>query len=286
MSRTTGDPADPEPAGVRFGPFRFDEQTGELWRDDDTPVVIRLPPQPARLLSHLIDKRPQLVSRDEIRQLLWPDVAVEFEEGLHGCVRKIRAALDDSASDPQYVQTVPRRGYRFIGTVAARAGSTPRREARGQRRLLLGVIAAATLAIPLGLASFRSRATEQLAPTRIAVMPFEPPDPTGQLAPGNDMAESIVRILTGRLAEKGAVIGPTTTELYDGRPKRIRELIAELEIDYVVNGRESTGDAGPRVLVEIIRGSDGAHVWTSYLDELPAETAAEAIAKAAAESAR
>lgn len=276
-----------DPHRVRFGTFELDEESGELWHgENDDRVVIRLAPQPARLLSHLIEKRPNLVTHDEIRRLLWPDVAVEFEEGLHTCVRKIRAALSDSPTDPQYVETVPRRGYRFVGTVDQEAEALATRWTRARRRLLpLAGLAGLILATLLGLASLRFRAPSS-APARIAVMPFEPIDETSALERDNDIAESVVKILANRPTSRPQVIGPTTTQLYDGRPKRIRELIADFDVDYVVNARESAGESGQRVLIEIIRGRDGAHVWANYLDELPAGKVAETIAEAVVEGAR
>lgn len=100
---------------VRFGPFEFDRRSREL-RHGDRPV--RLAPQPAQLLDALLGRAGQLVTRDELRQALWTDdTFVDFEAGLNYCLGRLRAALGDNAREPLYIQTLPRRGYRFVAAV-------------------------------------------------------------------------------------------------------------------------------------------------------------------------
>lgn len=269
---------------LRFGPFELDEHSGELWRDQQgEPAVIRLAPQPARLLSHLIARRPHVVSREEIRRLLWPDVEVELEQSLHTCIRKIREALDDSPSKPRYVETIPRRGYRFVGEILPGSGVASGEGRR--RRLLFWLAVASALAATLALALIWARATPSIRPTRVAVMSFEPRDGGSVIAANNDIAESLVEILTNDRSLLTEVIGPTTTRPYEERSKGIRQMISELDVDYVINTRESSGPAGRRLLIEIVRCRDGAHLWAKYLDELPADrTTAEVVAAAALEA--
>nr|NIP57374.1 tetratricopeptide repeat protein [Gemmatimonadota bacterium]NIR77764.1 tetratricopeptide repeat protein [Gemmatimonadota bacterium]NIT86300.1 tetratricopeptide repeat protein [Gemmatimonadota bacterium]NIU30134.1 tetratricopeptide repeat protein [Gemmatimonadota bacterium]NIU35074.1 tetratricopeptide repeat protein [Gemmatimonadota bacterium] len=92
----------------------FDPGTGELHRDGET---LRLAPKPALVLSTLLDRAGELVARETFQELLWPDTVVEFDKGLNFCVREVRSALGDEAADPRYVETLPRRGYRFIAKV-------------------------------------------------------------------------------------------------------------------------------------------------------------------------
>jgi TolB-like protein/tetratricopeptide (TPR) repeat protein len=100
---------------VTFGPFELDLDTGELWKSG---VCLRLQPQPATVLCLLVRAAGALVSRDEIRNRLWGDSTfVDYDTGLDYCVNRIRAALGDSAQAPRYVETLPRRGYRFIAPV-------------------------------------------------------------------------------------------------------------------------------------------------------------------------
>ncbi len=100
---------------VRFGPFEADVTSGEL-RKHGTPV--RLQEQPARILRVLLEHHGEVVSREELVKLLWPDgTFVDFDRGLNAAVNRLRQALSDSAESPRYVETVARRGYRFIAAV-------------------------------------------------------------------------------------------------------------------------------------------------------------------------
>ena len=99
----------------RFGEFELDTSAGELRRNGDR---LRIQPQPYRLLTLLVRRAGELVARDEIRQELWKDgTFVDFEQSVNFCVSQIREVLKDSADRPIYVQTVPKRGYRFIAPV-------------------------------------------------------------------------------------------------------------------------------------------------------------------------
>jgi DNA-binding winged helix-turn-helix (wHTH) protein/tetratricopeptide (TPR) repeat protein len=105
------------PAGriVRFGSFEVDLQEGKLTK---AGIRIRLQGQPLQILVLLLQSPGQLVTREEIRQKLWSrDTFVEFDDALNTAVRKLRAALNDSADNPRFLETVPRRGYRFVAPV-------------------------------------------------------------------------------------------------------------------------------------------------------------------------
>jgi DNA-binding winged helix-turn-helix (wHTH) protein/tetratricopeptide (TPR) repeat protein len=110
-----------EAQSLFFGPFELRTNSGELFRDG---ARIALQPQPARLLELLARRSGEVVSREEIQRHLWgEETFVEFEQGLNFSIRKIRVALEDSATDPVYLETVPRRGYRFL--VPVRTGPAP-----------------------------------------------------------------------------------------------------------------------------------------------------------------
>src|SRR5574341_1614265 len=105
-------------SSVSFGQFTLDLQTGELFGAGASTV---LPHQPFRLLVALITRRGELVTRADLRRELWPsDTFVDFEPGLNAAVRRLRDALGDSAEAPHFIQTLPRRGYRFIAPVSER----------------------------------------------------------------------------------------------------------------------------------------------------------------------
>ncbi len=149
---------------VTFGPYRLDLDSGELFRSD---VLVKLQPQPSKLLVMLVERAGELVTRDEIRRSVWgTDTFVDFDQSVNFCVRQIRAALHDSADTPCYLETLPRRGYRFIAPVqkveeplTASSTSEPRpiaapRPAMSQRvvvALAMMMIATAVL----GISAFR-----------------------------------------------------------------------------------------------------------------------------------
>ena len=100
---------------VRFGAFELNLRTGELRKGG---VRISLPDQPFQVLKTLLDRPGELVTREELRQRLWSaETFVDFEHGLNAAVRRLRDALGDSADVPRFVETLPRRGYRFIAPV-------------------------------------------------------------------------------------------------------------------------------------------------------------------------
>ena len=100
---------------LRFGPFELDPVTGELRKGGRR---LRFPPQPARVLGLLAGRAGELVSRDEIRSDLWPrETFVDFELGINHCLKRIRATLGDRAASPRFIETLPKRGYRFIAPV-------------------------------------------------------------------------------------------------------------------------------------------------------------------------
>src|SRR5262245_12442199 len=100
---------------VRFGPFELDLSSRELRRGT---VCVRLQAQPFEILQMLLERRGEVVTRTELRNRLWPSgTFVDFEHSLNAAIKRLRAALGDNADNPQYVETLPRRGYRFKNSV-------------------------------------------------------------------------------------------------------------------------------------------------------------------------
>jgi DNA-binding winged helix-turn-helix (wHTH) protein/TolB-like protein/Flp pilus assembly protein TadD len=121
----------PEPASTRrfyrFGPFELDAVSGELRRDG---ALVRLQDKPLQVLLLLLEQPGELTPRAQLRRRLWPaDTFVDFDTGLNTAVSKLREALGDSAETPTYIQTLPRRGYRFVGPLAASADDALRADA-------------------------------------------------------------------------------------------------------------------------------------------------------------
>jgi cholera toxin transcriptional activator len=105
-----------QPRLFRFGMFELDSDTGELRKDGKSRPRIR--DQALQILIMLLEKSDDVVGRDELRERLWPaDTFVDFDHGLNTAINQVRTALGDSAANPKFIQTLPRRGYRFIGPV-------------------------------------------------------------------------------------------------------------------------------------------------------------------------
>src|SRR5271163_2602683 len=108
---------------LKFGPYIVDLTAGEIRKNGSR---IRLQEKPLRVLGLLAERQGQLVTREELKKHLWPeDTFVDFETGLNTAVSKLRDALSDSAEKPRYIETIPRRGYRFISPVEFVNGHNP-----------------------------------------------------------------------------------------------------------------------------------------------------------------
>ena len=236
----------------RFGEFEFDAGSQELRRVDGGEVH-RLAPQPAKLLQLLAERGGAVVTREEIRQRLWPDTHVDFDASLHFCVRQVRTALGDSADDPRYIQNVPRRGYRLM--LAAPVSRPP------AAWTLRWAVATLVLAIAAGGAvryyDTMMRAATGAPRVRVGIMPFE-----------SRIAEQILQDLSALAGSDAGLVGPTTTSAYAQGDAGVRRLAADYRLDYVINARPLASAGGGRVLAELIRVSDGVHVWVRPYEDL------------------
>ena len=114
---------DAEIVGLQFGPFELDLKSGELRRAGG---LLKLQPQPFKVLAQLASHAGELVTREEIQHEVWPaGTFVDFEQSLNFCIRQIRSVLGDSALTPRYIETLPRRGYRWIGGPVEKIGASP-----------------------------------------------------------------------------------------------------------------------------------------------------------------
>src|ERR1041385_3764246 len=123
------------PVRLTFGPFVVNASTGELLKGG---IRVRLPAQPFSILLLLLNSPGEVVTREQLQKQIWGDgTYVDFEHGLNAAMNKLRSALGDSAESPRYIQTMPGRGYRFIGTLdcgqVVPISLSPRPEAREQR---------------------------------------------------------------------------------------------------------------------------------------------------------
>lgn len=238
-----------------FGEFEFDRTSGDLRRRNDVTAE-RLPPQPARLLALLAERRGSIVTREEIRNQLWAETHVDFDASLHFCVRQLRAALGDSGAEPRYVQNVPRRGYRLIPDVTVATGTGETAAPTHSRRWIIAVLVVVPAAAAAGLFYSFTGSSDASPSVRIAIMPFEPP-----------IAEWVLEDLSQVPGQSAGIIGPATTSAYVGSDG-LRRLAADYRVDYIVNGRHMDANGKTHLLVEMIRVSDGVHVWVRAYGDL------------------
>jgi DNA-binding winged helix-turn-helix (wHTH) protein/TolB-like protein len=272
-----------------FGLFEFDLDAGFLTREG-RPV--RLQPQPARVLAMLVRHAGHVVSRDDLRQQIWPEgTFVDFERGLNFCIAQIRQALGDSADSPRFIETLPKRGYRFIAPVGAQTASRPddsRLTAPSRARSWVPAIALVGLVLVTAFlvgGAWRAGAIDSRI--RIAVVPFD--NETGE-DDFDRIARGIADATTARLAApervaRVSVIG-NAAALHQPRAFRdLKRIGAQLEADYIVLAQMKRDDTQVRLIAHLIRVADEAHVWANTFDR-PAFTLqvqaeiAEAIASA------
>lgn len=264
---------------VRFERFELDLGTGELWRDGE---AVRVQQQPARVLSFLVRQPGRLVTREELRRHLWgEDVFVDFQRGLNFCIMQIRAALDDDAETPRFVETLPRRGYRFVAPVetveeATTAGSeasvtaasvrpSPAWRRHALRAALLAASAAAVGAAGFaraGRSSTEGAASPESAPAlRIAVLPFRQMGPADGIPVADGLTEEVIaetgRIAPGRLG----VIARSSVERYKDRPFDLDRVTRELAVDFVLEGSVRCDAGRVRVTARLVRSLDQSQVW-------------------------
>jgi DNA-binding winged helix-turn-helix (wHTH) protein/TolB-like protein len=256
---------------VRFGLFHFDPATGELSREG-TPI--RLQPQPARVLALLLERPGEIVSREDLRRHVWGnETFVDFERGLNFCIAQIRSALGDSADSPRYVETVPKRGYRFIAPASSSETETPGpalTTSPARTTLQAGTLAALVIALAAGAGAFvfvRQRVAVPAATVPIAVVPFD--NQTGSIA-FDAIAEGLADSTVARLAQSDrprlAVVGNAQLLRTARSFRDVKRIGAELDVDYVVLGQVQRDGNGVRVVAHLIRVSDERHVWANRFD--------------------
>jgi TolB-like protein/DNA-binding winged helix-turn-helix (wHTH) protein len=288
-----------EPAArAQFGPFLADFRAGELFKNGRK---IRLQGQPLQVLALLIENPGEVVTREHLRQELWPkDTFVDFDHGLNSAINRLREALNDSAEEPRFIETLPRRGYRFISKVqidAKRApqsgslhspiepraqlnsagveGTATAQTAPGQappiqsvdhmRTFWLGAVAVGIFAaLSLGVYFGAKRYSRANAATRIrslAVLPLE------NLS-GDPTQEFFADGFTDELITEVArlrplrVISRTSASRYKGTSKSLPEIARELGVDAVLEGSFVRSSQQVRVTAQLIEARTDTHLWS------------------------
>lgn len=215
---------------IRFGPFEADLHTRELRKQG---LRIKLQLQPFQVLAMLLERPGELVTREEIRAKLWSgDTFVDFEHGLNAAIRRLRDALNDSAETPRYVETLPRRGYRFIARLQGRNVDAAEDAA-----------AIRSLAV-LPLANLSGDANQDY------------------LADG--MTEALITDLAGISALR--VISRTSAMQYKHARKALPIIADELGVDAIIEGSVQRHGNRIRITVQLLDARHERHLWAANYD--------------------
>ncbi|HLZ49266.1 MAG TPA: winged helix-turn-helix domain-containing protein [Candidatus Acidoferrum sp.] len=266
------------PLLLRFGPFQLDAQAGELRKGD---TLLHLAPQPCKVLAMLVSRPQKVFTRQEIQREIWGgDTFVDFEQGLNVAIRQIRAALCDDAETPRYIETLPRRGYRFIGRVEgnsdAAEGATPSvpsesaphaaprvpRHSSYRRRM--------TVMVGLGLAAVAvifvwrmGRIAGRTPPMRIQSLAVLPLENLSHDAEQEYFADGMTDELITDLAKIHAlrVISRNSMMQYKGKHKPTPQIARELNVDAIVEGTVMRSGDRVRITAQLIEAHGDRHLW-------------------------
>jgi TolB-like protein/DNA-binding winged helix-turn-helix (wHTH) protein len=290
---------------VRFGVFELDTNSRQLSRNG---MRIRLPQQPIQVLCLLVERPGEIITREELRKLLWPaDVFVDFDQGLNKSILKLREALGDSPGSPRYIETIPRIGYRFIAPVItgvvpqnptipadaaplevdAPAGlpSIPSAPKRIQRRRTWFAIAGCAAAVLLSagwLVEQRRHAVESIH--SVAVLPLDnlSGDPSQEYF-ADGMTDELITMLARNSTLR--IVSRTSVMQYKGAHRPLREIAQALGVDGILEGSVGRSSDKVHMTIQLIQAKTDTHLWAESYDRspgdvstLPAEAARE-IAK-------
>lgn len=270
---------------VRFGVFEVDRRAGELWKRG---LRVRLQEQPLQVLALLLARPGETVTREEFRNRLWAaDTFVDFDHGLNKAINKIREALNDSATSPRFVETVARRGYRFIAEVATveEVRVDPLEVSTGavvpaehlevepiamppeQRRStswfasVIGgfTLTLASLILLVWVLEFRGRGSPAIR--SLAVLPL---DSLSGDASQEYFADGMTDELIATLGQISAlrVISRTSVMPYKGARKSLPEIARELNVDAVVEGTVLRSGGQVRITAQLIEARADRHLWS------------------------
>ncbi len=215
---------------IRFGVFEVNPHERQILRKG---VRVRLQDKPFSILLLLLENPGKLVGREELLHELWPaGTYVDFEHGLSVAMHKLRIALDDTAENPRFIETVPGHGYRFIAPTVQ-----PQQNVPTESRSMLVVLPFVGLAAAPEMEYIADGFTEEL---------------TAQLSKA--------------LPQRLGVIGRTTAMCYRGLKKTIAEIGSELGVDYALEGSVRSCNGTFRLTWQMIRISDQSNMWTGSFE--------------------
>ncbi len=246
---------------VQFGEFEFDSSTAEL-RQGKT--VVPLQPQPASVLALLLERPGQTVTRSEIQHHVWgADTHVDFEQGINWCVRRIREVLGDSLTECHYIQTVPRRGYRFVAEVKECIPPSAKNRPAvwwKYRRIAVAAGVLVLIAIWGGLAVGRA----PLHRVTVLVLPFDnlsgsQTGPAYEDIASDQLMAQLALINPKRLS----VIDPMTARKFKNTKECIIHIGNQLGADYVLLGDVESSATAVKVDAQLFQVSTNRQVWAA-----------------------
>jgi TolB-like protein/DNA-binding winged helix-turn-helix (wHTH) protein len=262
------------PSQARFGPFQVDRDSEELYKQG---VRIRLQHQPFHILLMLLEHPGRMVTREELRQALWPrDTFVDFDQGLNKAINKLRESLSDSAEHPTFIETLPKRGYRFIAPVEA---GPPMRWRQWAWLVLAAIVASLALWVIHDSVGLRHQALMPLGahvavhpPPRfdsIAVLPLE----NLSLDPEQEhVADAVTEALITELGKiRGLrVISRTSVMRYKHTNEPLPEIARELKVGAIVEGTVQRSGNRVRVTIHLLEAGTDNQIWAEgYEREMP-----------------
>jgi TolB-like protein/DNA-binding winged helix-turn-helix (wHTH) protein len=267
---------------VRFGVFELDTETGELLKQGSR---VRLQEQPFQVLRILLERRGRVVTREELQRRIWPaDTFVDFDRGLYNAIKKLREALGDDAERPGFVETLSKRGYRFIGPIQdgtraispEQAQSSPTnvkttapetRRRKSVSVLFWGAAAVASMVLVLGLnpRGMRYRLFGKTGAPLIqslAVLPLQnlSGDPNQEY-----FSDGMTDALITNLAQIGSlkVISRTSSMQYKQTKKALPEVARELKVDAIIEGTVQRSGGRVRITAQLIDAAGDKHLWAN-----------------------
>ncbi len=298
---------DPPPRYLRFGVFEVDLRAGQLTKRG---LRLRLQEQPFQVLAMLLEKPGELVSREELRSRLWPRTIVDFDHGLNKAINKIREALGDSAENPRFVETVARRGYRFLADVEAIDSPSPQPKVAPDVAGDAGRSSAAHLgaawsrlphslawklfgfglALVLAAALFWTVYPRNYSSSKIRSLAVLPLENLSGDASRDYFAEGMTDELITHLEQISAlrVISRTSVMTYKSTRKSLAEVARELNVEAVVEGSVLRSGERVRITAQLIEVPADRHMWAqSYEGDLrDTLTLQNSVARAIAEQVR
>jgi TolB-like protein/DNA-binding winged helix-turn-helix (wHTH) protein/Flp pilus assembly protein TadD len=269
-------------SAYRFGAFEFDAENAELRKNG---IKLKLQEQPGQVLLQLLEHHGKLVSREQLRSLLWcKDTFVDFETGLNTAVKRLRDTLGDAADNPTFIETVPRKGYKFIAPVEllVRDEDKPRAAiqaviSRWKWAIRAIYTSAAVLVLLAAGVAWRSltripRVSDGVHPSSdqrvtLVVLPFQniSGDPTQDYF-GDGLTDETITELAQLSPLRLGLIARTSAIAYKNTSKTVAQIGGELAVDYVLEGSVRRYGQHVRVSVQLIRVRDQMHLWAHSYD--------------------